>query len=57
MLEECDSEVEDDEVLAEYKDNIFMILMPGEKWHDVKEALNNSAVEIEDTTRANTSGC
>ena len=43
-------------VLAEYKDNIFMILMPREKWHDVKEALNNSAVEIENTTLANTSG-
>jgi hypothetical protein len=34
-----------------------MILMPGEKWYDVKEALNNSAVEIENNTLANTSGC
>jgi hypothetical protein len=28
--------VEDDDVLKEYKDKIFMLLMPGEKWHDVK---------------------
>jgi hypothetical protein len=51
-LEECGSEVEDDDVLKEYKDKIFMLLMPGEKWHDVKEddkQLNNSALEIENT--------
>jgi hypothetical protein len=30
-LEECGSEVEDDDVLKEYKDKIFMLLMPGEK--------------------------
>ena len=51
-LEECGSEVEDDDVLKEYKDKIFMLLMPGEKWHGVKEddkQLHNSAAEIENT--------
>jgi hypothetical protein len=44
--------VEDDDVLKEYINKIFMLLMPGEKWHDVKEddkQLNNSAAEIENT--------
>jgi hypothetical protein len=52
VLEECGSEVEDDDVLKEYKDKIFMLMMPGEKWHDVKEddkQLNNSAAELENT--------
>jgi hypothetical protein len=30
-LEECGSEVEDDDVLKEYINKIFMLLMPGEK--------------------------
>ena len=58
-LEECGSEVEDDDVLKEYKDKIFMLLMPGEKWHDVKEddkQLINSTLEIENTL-VNTSCC